>query len=116
MKKRSPLLVLVNCIWTCGIFAMLWFTQTKREMNERGEQLPPGWWQLVPFTSVIWQWRYAHALWRQTPRAHNRMRPVLAFLLMLFLPIVAAPIFQDIINAEVDTEGAEQLARARVVS
>ena len=116
MKKRSSLAVLVWSVITFGIYSLAWFVETKREMNTRGEKLPTAWWLIIPVLSFVWQWRYSQALWRHTARAHNRMSPVTAFLLMLFLPVIAAPIFQDIINADINAGDAEQLARARVVS
>lgn len=116
MQKRSPLTVLLLSIVTCGIYSLMWFVQTKREMNRRGENLPTSWYLILPIASWIWQWRYAQALHRQTERAHNRMSPLFAFLLQAIVPVIAAPVFQDIINAAADVADAEQLARARIVS
>jgi Domain of unknown function (DUF4234) len=115
MQKRSALYVLILSFVTFGIYALMWFVQTKRELNRRGEQLPTSWYLIIPIASWIWQWRFAHAFARHTTRAHNRMSPGFAFLLQAIVPVIAAPILQDIVNAELDTADAEQLARARIV-
>ena len=116
MKKQSALGVFVWSVVTFGIYVLIWLHRTKQAMNERGEQIPTMWWIIIPFANIWWQWKYSEAFARATARAHNKMSPLFATLLALFVPLLAAPIFQDIINSAADVTDAEQIARARIVS
>jgi hypothetical protein len=117
MKKRSVVAVLINCLWTCGIFALLWFIQTKRDMNERGEQIPTAWWLIVPGANLWWSWKWSESFAKLTKAtgSHKRMSTGIAFLLQAFMFMVAPAILQDVINAAVDAEHTG-VPMARVVS
>lgn len=40
MNKRSPLAVFFLPIITFGIYGLVWYVQTKEEMNRKGAQIP----------------------------------------------------------------------------
>jgi uncharacterized membrane protein YbhN (UPF0104 family) len=118
MKKRSVVAVLINCLWTCGIFSLLWFIQTKRDLNDRGEKIPTAWWLIVPGANFWWQWKYSEAFARvtQSTGTHKRLPSGAVFVLQLVMWVFAPAILQDVMNAAVDAEDHTGVPTARVVS
>jgi hypothetical protein len=101
MKNRNPLAVLVLGVFTFGIYSWYWFIKTKDEMNKSGENIPTAWIWLIPFVGVIWwYWKYSEGVGHVTK---GKLDGILAFLLIMFLGVIAQAIIQDSFNKTKDT-------------
>ena len=85
MKKRSVLAVILLPIVTLGIYSIVWFVKTKKELNSRGSQIPTAWLMIVPIVSIYWMWKYIDAAQEQT---NNQTNGLLNILLGLFVSVV----------------------------
>jgi hypothetical protein len=84
MTRRSIAAMVLWSILTCGIYLLFWFHDTKRQMNQRGADIPTMWWILVPFVNIWWYWRYSKGIPVVTRKDDH---DVLGFLLILFTGI-----------------------------
>lgn len=96
MKKRSPTAVFFLSIITLFIYSWYWDVKTKGEMNKLGEKIPTAWIWLIPFVgSIWWYWKYSEGVEHVT---HKELNGVLAFILLMLLPIIGQAIIQDFFN------------------
>jgi hypothetical protein len=96
MKQRSPIAVVLLTLITCGIYGIVWYVQTKEEMNRLGASIPTAWLLIIPLVNIFWIWKYAEGVQLVTKGAQNA---VTIFLLLLFCGIVGMPITQGAFNS-----------------
>jgi hypothetical protein len=85
MKQRSPLYVVVLTLVTLGIYSIVWFVQTRREMVSRGADIPTAWLMIVPIVNFYWIWKWSEGVEQVTS---NKMSQAMAFLLVCALNVV----------------------------
>jgi len=85
MKKRSAFAVFILPIITLGIYGLVWYVQTKGEMNTRGADIPTAWLLIIPFANFYWLWRYSKGVEKVTSGASGAGGTF--FLLLLLGPI-----------------------------
>jgi hypothetical protein len=85
MKQRSPLFVVVLTLVTLGIYSIVWFVQTRREMVSRGADIPTAWLMIVPIVNFYWIWKWSEGVEQVTS---NKMSQAMAFLLVCALNVV----------------------------
>jgi hypothetical protein len=95
MNKRSPLAVFFLPIITFGIYGLVWYVQTKEEMNRKGAQIPTAWLLIIPFANLYWLWVYAKGVEKVTNGASGALGN---FLLRLFLGPIGMAITQSAFN------------------
>ena len=66
MTNRHPAIVIVLCFFTCGLYHIYWFVNTKIEMNRRGADIPTAWLILIPFVNIYWLWRWSQGVEKVT--------------------------------------------------
>lgn len=79
MRQRGEMGVVVLSFVTLGIYVIYWVVSTKREMNERGANIPTSSWIVVPFVNIWWKWRYCLGVEGTTGK---ELSAPLAFLLL----------------------------------
>ena len=95
MRKRNPFVVfLLSCI-TFGIYPIVWFVQTKKEMNDLGACIPSAWLMIVPFANLYWLWRYSEGAEEITD---GRAASLSTFVLLLLLGPIGMAISQSYFN------------------
>ena len=95
MQKRSPVMVVILSVITCGIYGLWWYVTTKGEMNAKGAQIPTAWMIIVPILNLYWEWKFGEGVEKVTNKG---MGAGTAFLLLLFLGIIGAAIIQSELN------------------
>lgn len=82
MKRRNPVMVIVLSLVTLGIYALVWYVKTKREMNSQGAQVPTAWLIIIPIVNIYWMWRFCEGVERVTG---GGLSALTAFLLLVVL-------------------------------
>ncbi len=95
MKRRSPLGLIVLSIVTFGIYTLVWYVKTKREMNAQGASIPTAWLIIVPFVSYYWLWKFCVGVEKVTK---GGMSAAVAFLLAWLLSVIGMAIIQSSLN------------------
>lgn len=95
MSSRSIVTVILLSLVTLGIYALVWLVKTKREMNQRGADIPTTWLAIVPVVGLWWAWRYGAGVERVTG---GRLSQVMAFVVLVVLGVIGMAIIQDGFN------------------
>lgn len=95
MKQRNPFAVFILPFVTFGIYGIVWYVQTKDEMNAHGAAIPTAWLLVVPFANLYWWWKYAKGVEAVTKGSHGAFGN---FLLRLFLGSIGMAITQSAFN------------------
>ncbi len=95
MKRRDPLMVAILSIVTFGIYALVWYVQTKREMNTQGAQIPTAWLIIIPIVNIYWTWKFCTGVETVTK---SGMSTAVAFLLLYLLGAIGEAIVQSELN------------------
>src|SRR5689334_19478372 len=93
MSKKSPVLVLILGLITCGIYHLYWLVATKGEMNRNGATIPTAWLIIVPFVNLYWLWRWAEGVQKVCG-----FSGVGAFVLILLLGPIGEAVIQSAFN------------------
>lgn len=99
MKRRPVLDVILLMLVTLGIYAILWLVITKGELEDEGVELPTSWCLLVPLVNALWMWQFCGGLAEYT---RGRVSQGVSFLALMFIGILAIPMFQASLNGEID--------------
>ena len=95
MQKRNPLLVFFLSIVTLGIYALVWYVKTKREMNTKGAQIPTAWLIIIPIANLYWLWKFSEGVEMVT---NKEMSAGVTFLLVFLLCVIGMAIVQSSLN------------------
>lgn len=95
MKRRSPILVLILPIITFGIYALVWYVITKREMNRRSAGIPTAWLIIIPLVNIYWMWKFSEGVGKVT---RGQMSGAVAFIVLFFLGPIGMAIVQSSLN------------------
>ncbi|HKE16695.1 MAG TPA: DUF4234 domain-containing protein [Kofleriaceae bacterium] len=117
MRERSVLGVVLLTFITCGLYAIYWFVATKREMVERGADIPTAWLLVIPFVNIWWQWKWAGGVEHVT---RGRMTQVTSFVLLFVLSLfgvgfIGMAVVQSALNEAIRHEPG-QIPHARAIS
>ena len=94
MEHRSVGKVILLSLVTFGIYAIVWFFKTTKELNARGAQIPTPWLMIVPIANLFFLWKYFEQAEHVTGGAVNG---VLYFVLGFFVsPIVSLALAQNL--------------------
>jgi len=85
MQQRSPIIVVLLSLVTCGFYALYWYVQTKGEMVQRGASIPSAILLIIPLANIWWIWEYSKGVEHVT-------------LLFLFCGIIGIPMTQSAFN------------------
>jgi hypothetical protein len=96
MTRRSPILVLILPLITLGIYAIVWYVVTKREMNRLGAGVPTAWLIIIPLINIYWMWKFSEGVGHVTK---ERMNGPVAFLLLFFLSFIGMAVVQSSLNS-----------------
>ena len=99
MTRRSIAALFVLTIVTFGIYGIVWFVQTKEEMNAQGADIPTAWLLIVPIVGLYWMWRYSGGVEKVT---EGKTSQVIAFILLAVLGLIGMAIIQDGLNKVAD--------------
>lgn len=96
MKKRSIAGVIVFPLITLGIYSLYWFVSTKRELNEKGAEIPTAWLLIIPLVNIYWLWKYYEGASKVT---NEKVNSVLMFVIhLLVTSLISTAICQDAYN------------------
>lgn len=96
MENRSVVKVLVLSIVTFGIYAILWFFWTTKELKARGADIPTAWLMFVPIANFYFYYKYFMGAEHVTGGAVNG---ILYFVLGIFVsPVVSQLLAQSEFN------------------
>lgn len=95
MTRRSPIVVLILSLITLGIYAIVWYVATKREMNRLGARVPTAWLIIIPIINIYWMWKFCEGVGQVTKEG---MSGPVAFLLLFFLSVIGMAIVQSSLN------------------
>jgi len=96
MQNRNPFLVFLLPIITFGIYGIVWYVSTKREMNAKGAQIPTAWLLIIPIVNIYWLFKYAQGVEAVTK---GDMSTGPAFVLLLLLGSIGMAIMQSKFNS-----------------
>ena len=95
MQYRNPTTVFFLSLITFGIYPIVWYVQTKDEMNAKGAEIPTAWLLIVPIANFYWLWKYAEGVEKTT---NGDKSAGVAFCLLLFLGCIGMAIIQSAFN------------------
>ena len=85
MEKRSLVKMFILGLVTLGIYYIYWYFATRRELIEKGAEIPSAWLSIIPFIHIYFLYKYSEAFSKY-------------FLLLLLLPGIGQLILQNLIN------------------
>jgi hypothetical protein len=95
MKRVDPIMLVVLSIVTFGIYALIWYVNTKDQMNALGAKIPTAWLLIVPIANFFWLWKFSDGVELVTNR---KMEGVMAFIMLCLLSVIGMAIVQDSLN------------------
>lgn len=95
MKQRNPFAVFALPIVTFGIYGIVWAVKTKREMVEKGAEIPTSWLIAVPFVSIYWYYKHSQGVEHVTG---GKQSAAMAFVLQFLLGSIGMAIIQSEFN------------------
>lgn len=95
IKKRNPALVLIFSVLTLGIYAIYWSVKTKNEIKSLGADIPTAFLIVIPLANLYFWYKYADGFANYVKKDD---KTILYFLLGLFLPPIAAIVYQAELN------------------
>ena len=95
MLNRSPIMVFIYTVITCGIYAIVWQVKTKDEMVSLGATFPTAWLLLVPFANLYWLWLYCVGVEKVTG---GKTSSAVALLLLFLLGPIGMAVIQNSFN------------------
>ena len=96
MQHRNPFLVFFLPLITFGIYGLVWYVKTKREMNAKGAQIPTAWLIIIPIVNIYWLWKYSQGVEVVT---NKDMSAAVAFILLFLLGSIGMAIVQAKFNS-----------------
>lgn len=96
MEHRNPFLVFFLPMITFGIYGIVWYVQTKREMTDRGAEIPTAWLIIIPIANIYWLWKYSQGVELVT---NKDMSAGVAFILIFLLGSIGTAIVQSKFNS-----------------
>jgi hypothetical protein len=95
MLKRSPIMVFIYTLLTCGIYAIVWEVKTKDEMVSLGATIPTAWLLIIPFVGLYWIWLYSVGVEKVT---NGKLSAAVTLLLLMLLGPIGMAIVQNSFN------------------
>ncbi len=95
MLNRSPVMVFIYTVITCGIYAIVWQVKTKDEMVSLGATIPTAWLLIVPFANLYWLWLYCVGVEKVTG---GKTSSAVALLLLFLLGPIGMAVIQNSFN------------------
>jgi hypothetical protein len=95
IQRRSPAMVIILGIITCGIYTIYWFVKTKDEINGLGAEIPTGWLMIIPIANLYFDYKYAEGFSIHVKKDNNA---IMWFLLLFLVAPVAVILFQIELN------------------
>ena len=95
MLNRSPIMVFIYTVITCGIYAIVWQVKTKDEMVSLGATIPTAWLLLVPFANLYWLCLYCVGVEKVTG---GKTSSAVALLLLFLLGPIGMAVIQNSFN------------------
>jgi len=95
IKERNIATLYILIIVTCGIYGIVWYVQTKDEINGLGADIPTGWLLIIPIANIFWSYKYCEGFATHVKKDDNT---ILWFLLALFVGIIMPAIVQTELN------------------
>jgi hypothetical protein len=96
MQHRNPFLVFFLTLITFGIYGLVWYVETKREMNAKGAQIPTAWLIIIPIANIYWLYKYSEGVEAVTKKD---MTTAVAFILLFLLGNIGMAIVQANFNS-----------------
>lgn len=99
IEKRNILIIYLLGFITFGIYFIVWFNLTRKEINSLGAKIPSIWLIFVPFANLYWLYKYFEGF---AIFVKGDGRTWLWFLLDLFIGIATPAIVQSELNKLAD--------------
>lgn len=97
MQHRDLIIMVFLLICTLGFYFLYWSVVTKRELCERGADIPTAWLLIIPFANFYFWYKYAQGFAKHVLYADENSA-IGYFLLMVLLPPVGMLIYQSEFN------------------
>ena len=94
-KRVDPFMLVVLSIVTFGIYALIWYINTKDQLNANGAKIPTALFLFLPGLNIYWMWKFCEGLEFVTAK---RVEGIIAFLMLIFLGPIGMAIIQDSLN------------------
>lgn len=95
MTNKSPFMVLLLSVVTCGIYQIVWLVKAKEEMVARGADIPSSWLLIVPIANLLYLYKWSMGVEHVTKGA---MSGIVALLLQFALGPIACMLIQSKFN------------------
>ena len=95
MEKRSLVKMFILGLVTLGIYYIYWYFATRRELIEKGAEIPSAWLFIIPFFNIYFLYKYSEAFSKYICKDDS---VITYFLLLLLLPGIGQLILQNLIN------------------
>lgn len=93
--QRSPFMVFLFTMVTCGIYALFWYKGTGEEMEAKGAEIGPWWHLLVPILGLIWVYKWCQGLEHVS---RGQVSTAKSMVLLIFLGPIGMAMLQSSIN------------------
>ncbi len=94
-KRIDPFMLVILSIVTFGIYALIWYINTKDQLNAYGAKIPTAFFIFIPGLNIYWIWKFCEGLEFVTGK---RVEGIMAFLMLAFLSVIGMAIIQDNLN------------------
>jgi len=88
-------MVIVLAYVTLGIYAIVWYVKTKREMNTQGGEIPTAWLLIIPLVNYYWLWKFSKGVEKVTKEDISAWA---VFLLLVFISYIGIALTQSFLN------------------
>jgi hypothetical protein len=95
IQARNPVVCIVLCIVTFGLYGIYWAVKTKDEINSLGAHIPTAWLMIIPIVNLYFAYKYAEGFAVHVMKGNNT---ILWFILYLLIAPVAAILVQLELN------------------
>ena len=95
IRPRNPVVCILLCIVTFGLYGIYWAVKTKDEINSLGARIPTAWLMIVPIVNLYFIYKYAEGFAIYVKKDNNT---ILWFLLYIVIAPVAAILVQLELN------------------
>ena len=95
IKEKNILMVYLLSIFTFGVYPIVWYVKSKRDMNSLGAQIPTSWLLIVPVANFYWIYKYCEGFSNHLIKDDNT---VLWFCVSLFAGFLMPYFVQNELN------------------
>lgn len=104
IKHKNVFLVYLFTIISFGVYSVVWYVKSKRDMNSLGAEIPTSWLLVVPVANFYWVYKYCEGFSCHLKKDNNT---ALWFCISLFVGFLMPYFVQSALNEHATEPAAE---------